>query len=545
MKFRLKNYKLNQKMNIEENKKSPIKFSMNEIKNLNDYLEHEGIIQCSACKFLAVNPFYCKSCKVSFCKNCMSELKIADCPYCKMNKLTDETLDFCNFFKDLCLKCSNCSELIFYPLLINHNCTNELIKSESTISSNINNNQDQDDIKYKDGIIHILCRSCMKYIPNPLYNNHECTNLNNLSSNTNLLQTNLNPNLANINNINKDNNPQINNLCNALSNQKLITIPNQENLTLSKKFSETNLENRINKLENVLADFISNFTNTFKSKPRMLDISTAINNLNLSIIELNKMNQFSYCNACKNPKKLGDLCPCPCKFCENNKKYCLDCIIVCYNCQTMMNKNCRFICSICKGTKCSFCEEQKEVSCLCSDSRVCSACHKFNIANNPNLSIRNFLYLKENHTDCRFVKSLNKNIFLVKFFQGNFKFNISLNSQKQLITIFLLKDKIDLVSKILQIGPNDTIRFSKINSKLTFTSNEDSWEMNLIYLENKQIDYIVFNFNLNQEKLNLNALENMDYNSLPNSNYNFTNVMVTNNILGERHIIKSLYFEKA
>jgi hypothetical protein len=281
----------------------------------------------------------------------------------------------------------------------------------------------------------------------------------------------------------------------------------------------------------------------------MLDISNAINNLNQSVIELNKCNQFSFCHNCKSPKKVGDLCPCPCKFCENLKKYCLECIVVCPNCNTLMNKSCRFICTICKSAKCSFCEEQKDVLCLCLENRVCSSCHKFNIANNPNLSIQNLLYLKDNHTNCKFVKSLSKNIFIFKFFNGNFKFNISLNSNKQLITIFLVKNRIDLVSKILQIGPNDRIIFSKLDKKLSFISNEDSWEINLLYLDNKSIDFIIFNFNMNQEKLNLNVLENMDFNSLPNSNYNFTNVNVMiPSMLGqkleERHIIKSLCFEK-
>jgi hypothetical protein len=212
-----------------------------------------------------------------------------------------------------------------------------------------------------------------------------------------------------------------------------------------------------------------------------------------------------------------------------------------------LNKNCQFICTICKRAKCSLCEEQKDIICLCLENRVCSACHKFNIANNPNLSIKNYFLIRETHNNCKFVKSLFKNIFIVKYLNGNYKFNISLNSDKLLITVFFIKNKIDLVSKILQIGSNDIIKFTKDDKKLNITTNEDSWEINLHFLQNENLNYIVFNFNKDQDKLNLNILENMDFNSLQNSNCSYTNVMVPN-MLGqnfqEKHIIKSIYFEK-
>jgi len=533
-------------MNARDDLKKGNKFFVNGLRNLNDYPQHETIIECSACKNVSINPFFCKNCNVSFCKYCISELKISTCPYCKANELQDETANFNQFFKDLYARCSDCNEFLEYPKISNHFCSRDL-KTDSILISNSNNIQDQDEIKYKDGLIHILCKICLEYIPNPVFDNHPCINpnliRNNINNNNPTLQrtdTNIN---NSTNNMNKD--PQINNLCNDLLNQKLACGINEESL-LSKKYSEINLENKINKLENVLANFISNFTNTFKTKPRMLDISNAINNLNSSIIELNKMNQFSFCNTCFTPKKISDLCPCSCKFCENDKKYCLDCIKVCKNCHNLMNKNCQFICSICKGAKCSSCEEQKELICLCLDNRVCSSCHKFNMSNNPNLSIQNYFYLRENHNNCRFVKSLFKNIFIVKYFNGDLKFNITLNNNKQLITVFFIKNKIDLLSKIIQIGLNDTIKFTKDNTKLSLKTNEDSWEINLLYLD-KKIDYIVFNFNIDQEKLNLNIFENLDFNSLPNSNHNFTNVLIHNlqgQMLQEKHLIKSIYFEK-
>jgi hypothetical protein len=406
----------------------------------------------------------------------------------------------------------------------------------------------QDEIKYKDGIIHILCKSCMKYIPNNHFNTHICSNQNtimNLHNNQNIVpnQNVVNPN---INLINKDNNPQINYLCCELANQKIVSFPNEVTL-LSKKFNDSNLDNRLNKLEGVLSDFVSNFTNTFKKQPKMFEISYSINNLNKSVLELNKMSKFSFCFNCKTAQKFGDLCPCPCNFCENTRRYCLNCIVVCKNCNNLMNKGCRFACFICKLPKCGFCEEQKETLCFCLENRVCTTCYKYNLINNPLSSIQNLIYVKENHTNCNFVKSLSKNIFILKFFDGNFLFKLSLNSNRQLITIFLIKNKIDVVSKILQIGPNDMIKFSKLDKKLTFTSNEDSWEMNLIYLEKKNIDYIIFNFNMDQVKLNLNLLENIDINSLPNSNYNFGNAFIQNVIdqrIADKHIIKSIIFEK-
>jgi len=113
--------------------------------------------------------------------------------------------------------------------------------------------------------------------------------------------------------------------------------------------------------------------------------------------------------------------------------------------------------------------------------------------------------------------------------------------------VLFIKNKIDLVSKILQIGSNDIIKFTKDDKKLNITTNEDSWEINLHFLQNENLNYIVFNFNKDQEKLNLNILENIDFNSLPNSNCSYTNEMVPN-MLGqnfqEKHIIKSIYFEK-
>ena len=408
-------------LNQEEKqiKKEYRKFSMNEIKNLNDYQNHDKIIECSLCKYISINPFFCKPCSQSFCENCMSEIKITDCPYCKENKLVDATLSFRDFFKDLCIKCSDCSELLYYPQLHNHLCDPNL-KSQSTQNFQVGNNPiniEQDECKYIDGVIHMLCKNCLKYIPNPLFNSHIC--LNNVSNQQNNF-TNLNNQIGNKDNL------QMNILANTLSSQKLVNIPNEDTF-ITKKFQDINLENRINKLENVLADFISNFTNTFKNKPKMLDFTNSINSLNGSIIELNRMNQFSFCSSCKSPKKLGDLCPCPCRFCENIKKYCLNCIVVCNHCNVLMSKICRFTCSICKNQKCSFCEEQKDILCLCLENRVCSACHKFNISNNPNLSLQNFLSLKENHNNCKFVKSLAKNVFLIKFFNSNFKLEISLN----------------------------------------------------------------------------------------------------------------------
>lgn len=534
-------------MNLEEKKKQIKIFSINEIKNLTDYSDQERIIECFGCKNIAVNPFFCKECKISFCQNCILELKISNCPNCN-SKLTDETYNFNNFFKDLCIKCDDCSELINYPQLANHSCNSEL-RLDSTNVLNNHEQEIQDEIKYKDGIIHILCKSCMKYIPNYQFNNHICTNQNaiqNFTNPQNINTSNQNNLSPNVNDTNKENNPQINNLCNALANQKIVSFPNEVTL-LSKKFNDSNLENRLNKLENVLSDFVANFTNTFKTQPKMFEISNSINNLNKSILELNKINQFSFCHNCKTAKKLCDLCPCPCNFCENTRRYCLNCIVVCKNCNNLMNKDCRFHCFICKQPKCGFCEEQKQTLCLCSDNRVCTTCYKYNLINNPLSSIQNLAYIKENHSNCNFVKSLSKNIFIIKFFEGNFKFTIHLNSNRQLVTIFLIKNKVDVVSKIFQIGPNDSIKFSKVDKKLSFLSNEDSWEINLIYLENKHIDNMIFNFNMNQERLNLNALENMDFNSLPNSNFNFANSFVQNafgQTIEEKHIIKSILFEK-
>ncbi len=533
-------------MNLEEKKVQSRKFSISEIMNLTDFKDQEKIIECSSCKSVAVNPFFCKECKISICKSCISEMKITDCPYCKVNKLTDETQNFNDFFKDLCIKCNNCSDLVYYLQIANHSCKSEL-KTDPNFNSKNSCQDFQDEIKYTDGIIHILCKSCMKYIPNYQSNSHVCSN-----QNTNLTFSNVQNNIPNqslmnpnINQTNKEN-PQINNICNAFANQKIVSFPNEITL-LSKKFDDSKLENRVNKLESVLSDFIGNFTNTFKTQHHMLEVSNAINSLNKSVIQLNKMNQFSFCYNCKTPKKLMDLCSCPCNFCENTRRYCLNCIVVCNNCHNLMNKSCRFVCFLCKTAKCTFCEEQKETLCLCLENRVCTLCHKYNLINNPLSSIQNLTYLKENHINCKFVKSLFRNIFIFKCFEGNFRFNIALNSNRQLITLFLIKNRIDVFSKILQIGANDIIRFSKVDKKLTFTSNEDSWEMNLIYFENKHIDYIIFNFNMNQEKLNLNLLENMDFNGLPNSNYNFGNVLMSN-VLGQRieekHIIKSILFEK-
>lgn len=165
-------------MNIIEEKKKPRKFLMNEIKNLNDFLEHEKIIECSACKCIAIDPFFCKPCNVSFCQDCIYELKISSCPFCKLNKLVDAKLNFCQFFKDLCIKCRDCNELINYPQLNSHVCSNELKSSQNNPNpSQLINNQEADDIKYVDGVIHILCKNCLKFVPNPIFNSHICGKL--------------------------------------------------------------------------------------------------------------------------------------------------------------------------------------------------------------------------------------------------------------------------------------------------------------------------------------------------------------------------------
>ena len=103
------------------------------------------------------------------------------------------------------------------------------------------------------------------------------------------------------------------------------------------------------------------------------------------------------------------------------------------------------------------------------------------------------------------------------------------------------------MSKIFSIGNNDVLKMIRNDNKLIISSNEDIWEINLIYLENKRIDYVILNFNMNQEKIDLRKLDNMDFNSLPESNFKFSNVIMQNIIgqrLEEKNIIKSIYFEK-
>jgi len=496
--------------------KTSRKFSISEIQNLKDFSQHEKLIKCCLCKFISINTFFCKFCNLSFCENCISELNIKACSYCR-NNLENESKNFYEFFRNLNIKCINCSEIITYPNLITHNCFNAL-NSDSI-------NKDNTEYSWKENV-----------------KNNQMKN-----SNTNI---NRSFNYVSINKINCENTDKDNNK--PFQNHNLKESFSQNSLsTQIKSIGEINIENRLNKLEITIFKFISDFKSKLNFHTQILEIAKSINNLNLSALELSKFNQFYFCSNCKLPKNVNELCPCPCNFCENTKKYCTNCITVCTICNALTNKNCKFICSICNTSKCCFCEEKKEIFCLCLQRRICFSCFKFDLENkNTNLpSIQNVFYMKDNHCNCKYVKSIAKNFFIAKFFKGNFKFNIVLNSNKpQLFSIYLIKNKIDLISKILWIGINDIIEFTKIDTKLTFKTDNDFWEINMIYLDEKNIDYIIYNFDTNQGKINLNILEKMDYDSLPDSNFYFsTSLFPTGyliNRIQDKHIIKSIYYEK-
>lgn len=529
----------------EEPKKNYTKYNLNDIKNRENYKDHLNIIDCSVCHHVSILPYFCKPCNISICQNCLYELKITNCLFCNVNKLIDASTNFSEFFKDLQIQCPSCQENILYPNLYAHNCS-ENNNNNLPQNNNNNPNSENDDIKYFDGVIHLLCKNCNNYIPNPLYSTHACASKYNENQ-----QNIMNSPLANLSqNQNKDSsNNNINNFCSMFSGQKLNTI--EENL-LSKKYSELKIESRLNKLENILADFMSNFTKTFTTNPNVLDLTNSINNLNSNVIEMQKSNKFSFCFNCKTPKKLGDICPCSCKFCEKNKNFCLNCIIVCHNCNTLISKNCKFSCVICKSPKCPMCEEQKNVMCLCSENRICGPCHNFNLSNNPNLTMRNLLNSKDSHRNCKFVKSLSRNIFIAKFFDADFKLEIALNNNNtQIITLNLIKNKIDLNSKIMQLAQNDVLKICKIKDKIIFSTLDDLWEVNLIYFEEKKLDFVIFNFNSKPERLVLTKLETVEFDNLPDSNYDFGNMNANSNNMNflqqnneERNKIKWIYYEK-
>jgi hypothetical protein len=452
-----------------------IKIPAASVVNKEHYPDKENLIICNTCKNVAIKPYFCESCNVVFCKFCIEDLKTTNCPLCT-NALTVCTQKYFDYFKDLSVKCPKCEEKIQYNDIMTHICNNP-----GTPTS-----MDKEDVQLINGVICIKCTKCNKYVPYSEKFSHQCKDTTSVPSipTINVPGTNITlptfPSISlpvgtrpkdnpEIGKLNLDNKPQLNDI--SVLNVELIK----------------SLQGFMNKIER------SDFNQLIQG----------ISLLNTSINNLTKLNDSSYCLVCKAVGKLFTLAKCDCC----HLSCCTTCCTPCEKCNKIFSKKCLIPCKSCNLSYCPHCEFDQGIGCLCVDTKYCRKCLlKPNVYGSLSMGL-----LNTPHLECKYLKMLDNNVFVMRFLPQSFQCDILLNSQRQLISIGIIKDNSEIGSKIFQININDKITVMFSSDELKIADGLDYWNMNL-----PKADYIVFNFNTNPNySYMLNKLNNSNFEELP------------------------------
>jgi hypothetical protein len=447
-----------------------IKIPMTAVKNLSDFSEYKNVLQCYLCNHLAIAPFFCENCKNSFCRQCIDELKLNNdkCPNCM---LENDELRICNekffeYFKDVKIECDKCKEILPYSRVISHKC---FIVSDDYKPQELGN----DDIKVINNTIYERCRKCNEFIEISFNQAHSFTCLG--------------PKLTlTIPKIIEDKNPLKIEPVQPIINPQLSILP------------------PINFIE--LTDNLNKFTKNLDTA-NITTLISAMDRLSKELGQHSKLYEPGFCHTCQIIKKNIDLSTC--KTC--NKIFCLNCCRPCLNCNTILSKICFITCAICKEEKCPICSFHLDTVCICINEKFCKTCF-----NNP-LSINNLqlnMIKSQPHVNCKFFKLLDSNVYVFKIPSFDFRCDMRLNSNKQVISLSLVKGGLEIFSKLFQVNINDTIVVIKEKGQLKSGDSIDFWALDLKNIEGSA-DYMILNFNSNPNyAFALNKLNNTNFEEL-------------------------------
>jgi hypothetical protein len=459
--------------------------------NQDRYPGKENLTVCNTCKNIAIKPFFCESCSVVFCKYCIQDLNTTNCPLCS-KELTVCTDKYFDYFKDLTVRCPKCEAGINFRDILTHICNNP---SEA-----------HEDVQLINGVICFRCNKCYKYIP---YNEklaHQCKDLTSSSE--------------------------------VKSN---VGMPTSTKVEIKEpEFSRLILDNKpqandISLLTVELARSLGGFMNKIE-RSDFNELIQSISLLNTSINGLTKLNNTSFCKLCKTVGKLFNLAKCDC--CKNS--YCTGCCVPCEKCTRIFSKKCLVVCKSCSLTYCPYCQYDINIGCMCSETKYCKTClSKPNVYNNLSLGL-----LSNPHLDCKFMKVLDINVFVMKLFDFKFQCDIGLNSQRQLISISVIKDKIEVSSKLFQINLNDKILVVYDKEELKTSSSIDYWAIN-VKKAFTVCDFLIFNFNTNPNySFMLNKLNNSKFDELAALNVGRSGMLVGGLFQQNIQLINNVQFKK-